>query len=94
MLKEKPPNWAKAIAYPFGGYQHFTEDTERIAAECDSNLAFSFETGVNNWKKIARFDVKRIAGPEDVSTLSVMAVLPRVPGLTGQKQLKHSLRSL
>src|SRR5262249_29879813 len=35
----------RSVAYPVGGYEHFTRETERSAEQCGYGAAFSFATG-------------------------------------------------
>ncbi len=68
----------RTMAYPVGGYRHFTPQTQRLAEECGYELGFSFNTGVNRWQIKNRFDVKRIFAPNDVPLLAASSVLPEV----------------
>jgi peptidoglycan/xylan/chitin deacetylase (PgdA/CDA1 family) len=50
----------RTLAYPVGGYEHFTPETMRIAEEIGYECAFSFQTGYN-LGGIHRFNVQRIS---------------------------------
>jgi peptidoglycan/xylan/chitin deacetylase (PgdA/CDA1 family) len=67
-----------SISYPVGGYQHFSKDSQRVVKECEYRLAFSFNTGVNYWTRINRYDIKRIAPPDRKSLLAATTILPQV----------------
>lgn len=68
----------RSISYPVGNYQHFTPESQRLAAECGYALGFSFNTGVNSDQPLAAYDVKRV-GPPD--TLTMLASMTMMPGL-------------
>lgn len=68
----------QALAYPVGGYRHFTAQTQAIAARCGYTLGFSFNTFVNTWHAFNRFNIKRLSGPDNVSLLAAEAILPGV----------------
>jgi peptidoglycan/xylan/chitin deacetylase (PgdA/CDA1 family) len=53
----------RTLAYPVGGYRHFTHETRSIARRCGYDFGMSFCTGVNVWGSIEPFDVKRISVP-------------------------------
>ena len=65
-----------SIAYPVGGYQHFTRETQALAAQCGYRLGFSFNTFVNHWGSMNCFDVRRIEEPRGVNLLAAAAILP------------------
>jgi len=67
-----------SISYPVGGYQHFSKETQQIIKECGYHLAFSFNTGVNYYPKIDRFDIKRIAPPNRKSMFAATTTLSRL----------------
>lgn len=50
----------KTIAYPVGGYDHFTSDTKEVVKDLGLKLGFSYLTGINQWGKVDPFDVKRM----------------------------------
>jgi peptidoglycan/xylan/chitin deacetylase (PgdA/CDA1 family) len=68
----------RSLAYPIGNYQHFTAESQALAAQCGFELGFSFNTGVNYGGDIAPFDVKRVDPPNEIELLAAMAVLPRL----------------
>jgi peptidoglycan/xylan/chitin deacetylase (PgdA/CDA1 family) len=78
MLEEKLGQPVRTIAYPVGGYRHFTEQTRRMARETGYKLGFSFCTGINRWGDISPYDVKRLGPPLSVSMLASTTVLPEV----------------
>jgi peptidoglycan/xylan/chitin deacetylase (PgdA/CDA1 family) len=77
-IEEKLGGPIRSIAYPVGGYAHFTDETRRIAKECGYDLAYSFCTGVNRFGEIAPFDVKRIGPALSIPMLAGTTVLPEV----------------
>jgi peptidoglycan/xylan/chitin deacetylase (PgdA/CDA1 family) len=67
-----------SIAYPVGGYSHFTEETKDVARLCGYSVGYSFATGVNNTLKLDRFDVKRVSSPLTAGFLAAKASCPNV----------------
>jgi peptidoglycan/xylan/chitin deacetylase (PgdA/CDA1 family) len=65
-----------SIAYPVGGYAHFTAETMEVARECGYRVGFSYCTGVNAWQSLSRYDVKRLSADCDVGRLAAVASLP------------------
>lgn len=78
LLESRLGSTIDTIAYPVGGYRHFTEDTRRIAKEAGHRLGYSFCTGVNRFGRVAPFDVKRIGPPPSIDLLAGTTVLPEV----------------
>lgn len=68
----------RSLAYPVGGYAHFTLETQALAARCGYALGFSFNTFVNQPGPVNRFDIKRIEGPRSAELLAAASVLPEV----------------
>jgi peptidoglycan/xylan/chitin deacetylase (PgdA/CDA1 family) len=66
----------RSLSYPVGNYQHFTNETQSLAAECGYAVAFSFNTGVNTGPRLTAYDVKRVGPPNDVELLAAMAAWP------------------
>lgn len=66
----------RTIAYPVGGYQHFTSDTMKIAAECGYMAGFSFNTGVNYLDELSPYDIKRIEPSKENELLAATAAIP------------------
>jgi peptidoglycan/xylan/chitin deacetylase (PgdA/CDA1 family) len=77
-LEAKIGRPVRSIAYPVGGYRHFTEDTRRLAKDCGYALGYSFCTGINRFGEISSFDVKRIGPPVSIPLLAGTTVLPEV----------------
>jgi len=68
-----------SIAYPVGEPHNITKETAEIAASSGYVLGFTSNTGVNYWKSIERYTVRRIASLlEKVSTVSVLTILPEL----------------
>lgn len=68
-----------SIAYPVGELQYITKETAEIAASSGYLLGFTTHTGVNHWRSIERYTIRRIASLlEKVSTVSVMTILPEL----------------
>ncbi len=65
-----------SIAYPVGGYSHFTEETKEVARLCGYSVGYSFATGVNDASKLDRFDVKRVSSPLTAGFLAAKASCP------------------
>lgn len=66
----------RTIAYPVGGYKHFSPETMRIAAECGYEAAFSFNTGINNQSNLSTYDIKRIEPSVNIELLSASVTFP------------------
>ncbi len=60
ILEEKLGSKINSIAYPVGGYEHFTQSTKSLAESAGYKVAYSFLTGINHASKVDSFDVKRI----------------------------------
>ncbi|MEW6334633.1 MAG: tetratricopeptide repeat protein [Thermodesulfobacteriota bacterium] len=68
-----------SICYPCGEPQYITEETAEIAASSGYMLGFTANTGVNYWKSIERFTIRRTASLlQKVSTVSLLTILPEV----------------
>ncbi|MEQ8277932.1 MAG: polysaccharide deacetylase family protein [Deltaproteobacteria bacterium] len=77
-LEERLGRPVASLAYPVGGYQHFTAETSRIAQEVGYAVAYSFCTGYNTWDTLSSYDIKRIGAPVSQSLFVATAVLPEV----------------
>lgn len=67
------------ISYPVGEPRFITAETSVFAANSGYLLGFTTNTGVNDWKNIQPYRVKRIARLlEKVSTVSLLTVLPEI----------------
>ena len=68
-----------SISYPVGEPQYITPETAKIAASCGYVLGYTTNTGVNDWKSIQPFTVRRTARLlEKVSTVSLLTLLPEL----------------
>jgi tetratricopeptide (TPR) repeat protein len=66
-----------SISYPIGEPNHITVETPIIASVSGYLLGFTTNTGVNQWKSIDPYKIKRTARLlEKVSTVSLLTVLP------------------
>ena len=77
VLEQRLGRGVRSLAYPVGGYQHFTLETQALAARCGYDLGFSFNTFVNQGL-VRRFDVKRVEGPRSADLLAAASILPEV----------------
>ncbi len=77
-IEQKIKRVVNTISYPVGGYYHFTSKTQEVVKQCGYRLAFSFNTGTNDWRRINNYDIKRIAPPESNNLFAATAVLPNV----------------
>jgi len=67
------------ISYPVGEPRFITPETSEFAAASGYLLGFTTNTGVNDWKNIQPYKIKRIARLlEKVSTVSLLTVLPEL----------------
>ena len=67
-----------SIAYPVGGSDHFTIETQEIVREARYRLGFSYNTGINGWMNISPYEIRRVDAHDEVSMISAMAILPRI----------------
>lgn len=67
----------RTLAYPVGGYEHFTPQTMRLAKEAGYECAFSAQTGYN-LPNGQPFNIRRIASTNDFDPLfACSTVFPR-----------------
>ncbi|MBA4395829.1 MAG: hypothetical protein C0394_00345 [Syntrophus sp. (in: bacteria)] len=68
-----------SISYPVGELRYITSETSNIAASAGYLLGFTTNTGVNDWRSIQPYTVRRTARLlEKVSTVSLLTVLPEL----------------
>ncbi len=77
-LQNKLGHEIKSIAYPVGGYRHFSDRTKNNARKAGYSIGFSFNTGVNYHHITDAFNIKRIGPVADFSTFKSTFILPRV----------------
>jgi tetratricopeptide (TPR) repeat protein len=66
-----------SISYPVGEPHYITAETSIIASISGYSLGFTTNTGVNDWRSIQPYGVKRtVRLLEKVSTVSLLTVLP------------------
>jgi peptidoglycan/xylan/chitin deacetylase (PgdA/CDA1 family) len=68
----------RSIAYPVGNYQDINLESGNLALLGGYELAFTFNTGFNNFKGINSSDIRRIAPPNDWFLFRAIALLPEV----------------
>jgi len=69
---------ADVLAYPVGGTESFTDETQRIAQEAGYRAAFSFYGGVNGRKNVSPYDVRRVfIGPQSARRFQVQTEVCR-----------------
>jgi len=77
MIEENLGQPVLSISYPVGEPHYITVETSVIASVSGYLLGFTTNTGVNDWKSIQPYGVKRTARLlEKVSTVSLLTVLP------------------
>jgi tetratricopeptide (TPR) repeat protein len=77
IIEENIGQTVQSISYPVGEPHYITGETSVIASVSGYSLGFTTNTGVNDWKSIQPFGVKRTARLlEKVSTVSLLTVLP------------------
>jgi peptidoglycan/xylan/chitin deacetylase (PgdA/CDA1 family) len=69
----------RSIAYPVGGYTHFTGCTKNLAQMCGYQVGFSFATGINR-SPDDTFAIRRVSGPQSLAFLSAKASFPAIFG--------------
>jgi len=68
-----------SISYPVGELRYITSETSVIAASAGYLLGFTTNTGVNDWRSIEPYMVRRTARLlEKVSTVSLLTFLPEL----------------
>lgn len=81
LLREQLCIEADTLAYPVGGRESFSEQTQVLAKELGYRAAFSFHGGTNIPGKTFPFDIKRIAiGDQSWSRFRVQAAICRLTG--------------
>ena len=70
VLAERLGMQVRTVAYPVGGTQHFTPETEKLAAAAGYEAAFSFESGINGAEIVNRWAIRRIAAPLTVAGMA------------------------
>lgn len=77
MIERRLGSPVHSIAYPVGGYSHFTRETLRLSKECGYKAAFSFTNEVNLLNSpMDRFNLRRVSAPEFVDYYAGMFALP------------------
>lgn len=77
MIEENIDRPVLSISYPVGEPHYITAETSLIASVSGYLLGFTANTGINDWKSIQPYGVKRTARLlEKVSTVSLLTVLP------------------
>jgi peptidoglycan/xylan/chitin deacetylase (PgdA/CDA1 family) len=78
-----------SISYPVGELRYITAETFAIAESSGYLLGFTANTGVNDWKVMQPYGIKRMAGlMEKVSTVSLLTVLPELFTRDSAKAIK------
>ena len=68
-----------SISYPVGERQFIANETAEIAASCGYMFGFTTNTGVNDWRSIHPYRIRRTARLlEKVSTVSLLTILPEL----------------
>jgi peptidoglycan/xylan/chitin deacetylase (PgdA/CDA1 family) len=81
ILEETIGRPVRLLAYPFGGLDHFTEDSTRLARECGYDLAFSFDSSVHGYTRLRAvepFCVNRLEVPTSFRLLRASTLAPEV----------------
>lgn len=68
----------RSMAYPVGGYLHFTPLTQRLCLRAGFQAAYSYCTGFNQLDRVARYDIKRLSCPEDPTLFAATVSLPEL----------------
>jgi peptidoglycan/xylan/chitin deacetylase (PgdA/CDA1 family) len=68
-----------SISYPVGELRYITSETSNVAASAGYLIGFTTNTGVNDWRSIQPYTVRRTARLlEKVSTVSLLTILPEL----------------
>ncbi len=82
-----------SISYPVGESRYITAETAQFAASSGYLLGFTTNTGVNDWKGIRPYTVKRIARLlEKVATVSLLTILPEI--FTWDSAAAHQIKMM
>lgn len=79
ILEERIGSTIRSLAYPCGGYNHFTPQIQRQAVECGYSLSYSFNTGTIKWpNELDTTNLKRIGASPYLPRFSAMTGFPRL----------------
>ena len=93
-LERQLQSTVRTLAYPVGGYQHFTAASMRIARECGYEGAFSFQTGGNSAGSINPYNIRRLAPSDQLDPLFACgALMPRIFTWSRALPLSHQSAS-
>jgi peptidoglycan/xylan/chitin deacetylase (PgdA/CDA1 family) len=73
-LLKKP---VRTLAYPVGGYEHFTRETKKLAQQCGYEAAFSFTHEINDARTLDIYGIRRLVPPEELSLYVGTVALPQ-----------------
>lgn len=77
ILEERTGARIRTLAYPVGGYEHFSLETKTLAQEAGYEAAFSFRTGFNtHGLPVDRYDIRRAATYQDLPSFYGAIALP------------------
>lgn len=77
LLERKLNKPVVSLAYPVGGYRHFTKTTQMIAKDCGYKVAFSFNTGYNKTvNNLNLYDICRFEPAKNNVLLAGQCALP------------------
>jgi peptidoglycan/xylan/chitin deacetylase (PgdA/CDA1 family) len=67
-----------SIAYPFGGREHFNEETRAAAREIGYRLGFSLVPGINRTGQLDELAICRIIPPSDIDSFALYLTMPKL----------------
>ena len=68
----------RSIAYPVGRHIHISAKTPAIASGAGYCAGFSFNTGINSFRELDPFNIKRIDGSDNIYTMTSSTILPNL----------------
>jgi hypothetical protein len=72
----------RSFAYPVGGPQHFNRTSVELVRAAGYEMAFTFNTGIENLPVADRFRIRR----ESAHSFDVLEAKVRMPALMGLRQ--------
>lgn len=78
LLEARIGRTVRSLAFPCGGYDHFSPQNQMAAMECGFELCFSFNTGTMTMDEIDPGNLKRIGASPYLPRFGAMTAFPRL----------------
>ena len=79
----------QSLAWPVGGYIHYTDESVKIAEALDFPMMFSYETGTNVIAKLDCKNIKRVSGDTHPIVVKAELALPNLFSTYQSKESSH-----